>query len=354
MSELTIAKQGIGRLVEVTQKVYPWDEQFKPIKKIVTLKSATPRVAGRNHRPKNNNNFWIRGFKMPDSEYWLGFPTGTDTEGHLKWRKLMIRGTKAFNLEKRDEAYELFIWQNSAKFQGSKLSVLMGEKQQDLLIVDDPDKVASDYIAKKKLSRELEDYILKAPVNELKDWGLVFRINPNFTSPEVIQQRLLEKLAGDPKKFMNDIEWNGDTDYLAVKITLRKAEVAGITRMDTQKGYLYKESRSLGHSEEVAIKNVLRDNQLYSIIAAEAQENIGTSEIRSISRRKHENVKGNSNEEEKRAMMDSIKKELLGEFDLVPKEVNNAKSANTPLNRGKKGSINKDVISPPSAENIVD
>ena len=319
LQQVQLATTPGGLLVDIKQKVYPWKDLIKTEKKFVTLVPGVPRKAGINNKSRNIPSYRIGGFKMPDKDYWLGFPIGNDKEGVLKWKRLFIEGSKQFNLNKQEQAYEFFIWQNSPKFKGSILSIHMGERQEDLLIIDDPDADAQEYLTKRNLAREVENTIMECSDDDIKDWGLIFKIHPNQTGIGRIRKMLLEKLFNNPKKFMKDIEWNGDTDYITVKKVLRKAAFAGITREDPGRGYVYKEGRVLGHNEEAAIKLILKDEALFAVILDEANEAMPTSNIMSISKNANTIVKDQGNDDD---VVSRVMKQIKQDYDLVPKTSN--------------------------------
>ena len=86
--EIQLGESGRGQITKLSQTIFPFEEKVSLQKKYVTIKQNKPRLGGnsKDYRAKNANDYFCRGFKMPDTDYWLGTAIRIKEDGTYQWK----------------------------------------------------------------------------------------------------------------------------------------------------------------------------------------------------------------------------------------------------------------------------
>ena len=285
--------------------------------RIITLKLEKPKA-----KMSTSTDFGLGGYMDPDTHEWMGFPKRVLPDGTYEFRKLRFRGVKSFDLGILDQHYEYLCWKNSAFFKGSKNQVLTGNFR-GLLVEYDKEAEATKTVNDRSIAHDMEAIIFDWDDQKVKDFGVIYKINPKTNSPTMIKAALFNKLNNNPSELKAHYdEFDKKTQYL---IEFRKATYANLITVDAKKGIMYRDI-FIGMDEHSAVEKFRKDPQLYLMLKNDVEQQLPGGETRTVT--KNSLVK---QEQERQSMVidpnhvaAEVKKQVadfLKDYDLVPKTV---------------------------------
>lgn len=192
-----------------------------------------------------NPNFQIRTIKNPESGKWFGIPIGNNPDGSIKFQKIVINGTRVFELANKQDAMEWHVIKNAPFVLGSKF-----KSGKPVFEVYDEVKESRNTIEKGRIAMKAIAFIDKMAWEELKDFCRLFNLNPDFSNEDVIRGQMIEMAMENPMKIIEKTEMKG---RLAIAMKIKKALAFRIISYEIGKGYMTNDGLFCGATEEGVI-----------------------------------------------------------------------------------------------------
>lgn len=182
-------------------------------------------------------------------------------DGTYKGRKMRIVANRYFDVRKFDEAWAFMICRLSPWIQGSP----MGKYYKGMLplykVVDEVQD-AKSFSSRFDMMMTGWEYIKTLSEPQMLDFALLCNIHKLDNSPSLVLKKLLEYLEKNPaevnKKFAN-------AEHSNASIILERSIDAQLVRT-TPSGLVYDENVNLGIDKEAAVKKILNNAELMSIM----------------------------------------------------------------------------------------
>ena len=213
---------------------------------------------------KRDTNLSFRAYKDKETETMRGIPIGQNPDGTYKFKQIIVRGTRFFNLELMQDAKEWDVIKDHETVKGSK-----HQNMRPLFYIFDPEQEANTNIGKFNRFQKVYDYINDLSGNNLRSFGRLFGINPDHASDSIIKSTLLDEAFKNPADMLEKMDNKEKTE---VMIILERAISVGLIQETLEQGFLYKGGIQLGRNKNGVIESLINDKQMLHGIDNESKD----------------------------------------------------------------------------------
>ena len=246
----------------VTQQLCSFKDMEQSGTAIIRLKHQRKGKAGR---------FSFRSYQDPETGIVYGIPISLNPDGTHNFKRITIQdGYKMYNLANESEAMEFYVVKNCPFTEGTK--VHFGWTPN--FVVEYPEKDAKLRISERKQGREAETTIDAMNDHEIKELGMIFNINTDHNTVEMIKDILLERCIKYPIKMHTLINNKEET---AIRITIKRCIRTGILQEETGTGIKTSDGYIIGLNENMAIQTLKEDKDLLYRLDKESKARTGNN-----------------------------------------------------------------------------
>jgi hypothetical protein len=257
-----------------------WDAEIKALQERMQGYNEVELVMindGNYSKMKNGGSSFV-SFTDPTTGLTWGVPLqgGYDSNTKTyKFRRIIFGKNRVYRLNNRAEAMEFLCVIKSPLVEGSPLAKYASHVRP-LFKVKDAVLEAVKQIRKAEIELMTKNWIMALSDSEIKDFGLVFNINPDKNPVVVVKGILLEKAVKDPERMREIIQNRSKTQ---ITIVIRRAMSVGVIVNDAISGYVYNDTVVLGQNEEEAISKLAQDVDLLQNINKDSLVKTGRVEV---------------------------------------------------------------------------
>ena len=203
-------------------------------------------------------------------DLWFGVPMGIDTRTkEIRWQRFQIGDFKTYNLNKFSDAAEWAVISRAPWLIGSPY-----QKGKPYFKKHDREADANEIIIKSTIRSKAMEIAGTIKIEEMCDMYRNFGRNPEGFSPNMLKAELIKIAERSPKEFVS--LW--DNANRSVITIFKRSEALGLITFDINKGgYMWKDSLSMGMTEESAIKFLTENKSIMANADLESKSRDGAT-----------------------------------------------------------------------------
>jgi hypothetical protein len=195
---------------------------------------------------------------------WFGIPVELDPRtNRYKYAQIQIRNQRFFQLENEIDAITFHIIKHHMWMEGSpNLKELRYQ-------VYDPEIKAINEINNYNMGFEAGNIIRNMADDEIKEFGRLFALDPLNCSINVVKASLQKTAMSKPQVIL---DYYQNMEFTRAKQNFILAESMGLITKDVTRGYLLRGVQSIGNQMDDAVRFLMKDLGLFTLLVKEARE----------------------------------------------------------------------------------